>query len=810
MASNRRTRRVVSGGVVAFYDFTRWPLSSWPGQFTSATTTLGTEFSMDGVLRYAPHNKRIYSQDISNASWSKTGVTINADATAAPDGTLTADLFKEDTSTGGHHVQPVTTTVVSGDTVTVSYYVKAAGRTIIRFYAYTFNNYTVFFSTDTGAFSSASGGTAVSATASDAGSGWWRLEFTDTTTSTNMNFVASLVSTGTTTSYAGDNSSGMYFWGCQVETNPSASYYVATTSAVAYGPRKHVVYDGDQWPEMNLALYSDDLSNAAWTKSGTTIAVNQAVGRDGLLTLDRVREAAGTGAHWVLHDTTVVNGSPIVMSGVVKGWNRDWAFLEIYSSGGTGQQYLSINLTDGSYSEAVAGGGAFIASSVTDLGGGLYEWSATVTASSATMRLIASPAESDGTGRPTFAGDTGKGIYMGGLQIEQANAGQTAPNPYHATTSAAYFGAIPNSPWLDKGLLVEGAIAYERVGNGDLSSNWGGAAQHSTGADMDGVTRNIVLTDSSASSAQSANLERAVANDGATNTVGFRVPVTTNASTFPVLYMRFYAGSPELTSYIAINTDTGVMTDSNGTPASTTYSSTREGNNWNITASATNNSAGNTGFQIRLFPAWSSDGTTLDNSAQGSNKFMHFNLIFNQSFEVSPLLVDYASSGATTRSADRISIATSSINGFSATEGSLVTAFTSAPVSLSSPQPFAISDGSSSNRIEVYLAASGANYNSTFRVTDGGVTQVSDGYAGTFTPGAAAKIAVAWKTNDFAHSRNGGAAEGDTSGTVPTGLTAIYLGADSVGNASFLSGSIQSITYYPRRLSDDALVDLTS
>tara|TARA_B110000285_G_C14983277_1_gene542520 strand:- start:92 stop:661 length:570 start_codon:yes stop_codon:yes gene_type:complete len=185
-------------------------------------------------------------------------------------------------------------------------------------------------------------------------------------------------------------------------------------------------------------------------------------------------------------------------------------------------------------------------------------------------------------------------------------------------------------------------------------------------------------------------------------------------------------------------------------------------------------------------------------------------IILNQSFDVSPLYVDYASSGATTRSADKISIATSSIPGFSATEGTLLAAFTSAPVSLNYPQPFAISDGSPSNRIEVYLAASGANYNSTFRVSDGGVTQVSDGYAGTFTPGAAAKIAVAWKTNDFAHSRNGGAAEGDTSGTVPTGLTAIYLGANSTGSASFLSGSIQSITYSTTRLSDAAIQALTA
>ena len=56
---------------------------------------------------------------------------------------------------------------------------------------------------------------------------------------------------------------------------------------------------------------------------------------------------------------------------------------------------------------------------------------------------------------------------------------------------------------------------------------------------------------------------------------------------------------------------------------------------------------------------------------------------------------------------------------------------------------------------------------------------------------------------------DGGAVVTDTSGVVPTGLTTLRLGRNGV-DAQFLNGHIKSIQYYPRRLSNAQLQELTT
>ena len=72
------------------------------------------------------------------------------------------------------------------------------------------------------------------------------------------------------------------------------------------------------------------------------------------------------------------------------------------------------------------------------------------------------------------------------------------------------------------------------------------------------------------------------------------------------------------------------------------------------------------------------------------------------------------------------------------------------------------------------------------------------------------KAAYTFAENDFNLAVNGTAATADTSGVIPTGITSMLVG-DVYGNAGFLTnGHIKSIKYYPRRLTNAQLVDLTS
>jgi hypothetical protein len=75
------------------------------------------------------------------------------------------------------------------------------------------------------------------------------------------------------------------------------------------------------------------------------------------------------------------------------------------------------------------------------------------------------------------------------------------------------------------------------------------------------------------------------------------------------------------------------------------------------------------------------------------------------------------------------------------------------------------------------------------------------------TANTVAKIASAYKANDFAMSTNSGTVQTDTSGSVPS-VTQLQLGQGVPGPA--LNGYLRRITYYPRRLSNAELQAITA
>lgn len=78
------------------------------------------------------------------------------------------------------------------------------------------------------------------------------------------------------------------------------------------------------------------------------------------------------------------------------------------------------------------------------------------------------------------------------------------------------------------------------------------------------------------------------------------------------------------------------------------------------------------------------------------------------------------------------------------------------------------------------------------------------------TIGAVSRVATAYKVNDFAASRNGGAVVTDTAGAVPVGVDRLNIGADPSGAAANVTNThIRSIQYFNTRLSNSELQALT-
>lgn len=157
-------------------------------------------------------------------------------------------------------------------------------------------------------------------------------------------------------------------------------------------------------------------------------------------------------------------------------------------------------------------------------------------------------------------------------------------------------------------------------------------------------------------------------------------------------------------------------------------------------------------------------------------------------------------SATVTRAADVASMTgTNFSDWYNATEGTVVV---EAETLVSGGRLFSISAGANTDRI--YSRASTASH---IVSQVGGVVQ-ADIDAGTFSTSAVAKLAAAYKANDFAACIDGGAVATDVSGTLPT-VNKINIGS-AYNGASQLNGHIRRLRYWNTRLADATMQELTA
>lgn len=195
------------------------------------------------------NNYAKYSESFSNAVWGKENCTIgttegNAADVKSPSG-ASVEKLKETSGTAEHYFSQ-TWSVLSGKQLTVSFFVRAAERTLVALKFDGSENTAApfpsraFFDLATGVITmDVDGGWSHSM--ANVGGGWWRISATRTTTATGdiipRLVVATLNGSGAQVLlYTGTLNRGLYVWGAQFEYGPMSSYYPNNTGGTATRP----------------------------------------------------------------------------------------------------------------------------------------------------------------------------------------------------------------------------------------------------------------------------------------------------------------------------------------------------------------------------------------------------------------------------------------------------------------------------------------------------------------------------------------------------------------------------------------------
>ena len=188
------------------------------------TTTLTTS---------ARTNLLTYSEQFDQSPWCVGRCTITANAAAAPDGTTTADLLSEDTTTNSHPVYQSLAGLSSGTTYSLSVYLKAGARSQVEIdlgsAAFATNFYGLY---DLSLGTVTTGGGAIGSITA-VGNGWYRCTLTATSVAAGLGTWYICPRLAGATSYLGTGATALYLWGAQFEAASTPTAYIPTTSSSA-------------------------------------------------------------------------------------------------------------------------------------------------------------------------------------------------------------------------------------------------------------------------------------------------------------------------------------------------------------------------------------------------------------------------------------------------------------------------------------------------------------------------------------------------------------------------------------------------
>jgi hypothetical protein len=383
--------------------------STGGADMTFSRASGATRVNSRGLIEKVRTNLLLQSNSF-DTTWFNTNSTETG-GQAGYDGTTNAWLLDKNATQGR-----VTQSISQSGIQTLSVYAKKGTSEFLRMFVNGPNS-SIYFNLNDGSVQSSA--SIVSGKSTDVGGGWYRCEvaFDGTTTAVNIYPAESGSTAGT--------SGNVYIQDAQLETGDIATNYIETTSAaVSVGPvndEPRLTYNpvNPTAPSLlmepqrtNLALYSEQFDNAAWSQTRGTITANAIASPDGYTNADLWAQNTGeTTAAALLQNISVTSGTAYSLSVFAKKQNKNFLGIRANSVSSIPSYFDLENGTLGDINPLHT-------AKIEDYGNGWYRCSISYTTNSTIAGHIFYPTD----GSSLTVTDSG-GIYLFGAMHEAGSYG---------------------------------------------------------------------------------------------------------------------------------------------------------------------------------------------------------------------------------------------------------------------------------------------------------------------------------------------------------------------------------------------------
>lgn len=256
------------------------------------------------LIEEARSNLFLYSDQFDQFPWAVGDASVTVNSVNSPSGTQNADTLVENSATGVHFIYASVASQPAGS-YTFSVYVKANGRSKFRLQQNDTTAYAVLFDIAAQTTTPIAGG--ATGVITPAGNGWFRCSMTYTTTvPISLLNVIYLADGSGSISYQGDDTSGVYLWGAQLEAGAFATSYIPTTTTSVTRNADVVAMTGTNFSSWYNASQGTFAAIADTAKPTSLVAIAEITSVNDGTSLERVITRFITGS---VEGVSVVGGN---------------------------------------------------------------------------------------------------------------------------------------------------------------------------------------------------------------------------------------------------------------------------------------------------------------------------------------------------------------------------------------------------------------------------------------------------------------------------------------------------------------------